>query len=152
MTMRLRLLFLCLAACVAVPCLLSAPVLSQSGRCPKEDFEGVVDQAAARLHEINQKSTGEFQARLRALKQKRGWSNEAFLKEGATYVRDDEIIAFEEKTEDLLARLNASGTVQGATADCRLLADLKKTMQDLVETQQKKWTYMFGKVDADIAK
>jgi vacuolar-type H+-ATPase subunit I/STV1 len=132
--------------------LIPASTHAQTKQCPKEDFEAVVDQAAARLHEINQKSTAEFQTKLRALKQKRAWSNEAFLKAAAGYVRDETIVGFEEKTEDLLARLNASGTVQSASADCRTLDDLKKTMSDLVETQREKWKYMFAKLDADLAK
>jgi hypothetical protein len=120
--------------------------------CTKADFEGVVDQAASTLRDFAQKNTGVFQGKLRTLKEKRGWSNDQFLKEGETYVRDDRIVAFDEQTEDLLVRLNAAGTVQGVKPDCRLLGELRKTMGALVETQRSKWSYMFGKVDAELAR
>ena len=132
--------------------LVDGRALAQTASCTKADFESVVDQAASTLRDFNVKNTGVFQGKLRALKQKRSWSNDQFMQEGAAYVRDDRIIAFDEQTEDLLQRLNAAGTVQGAKPDCGLLAELRETMAALVETQRSKWTYMFAKVDAELAR
>ncbi len=152
---KLRLLHLLLATVLAaglIGSLTAGPASAQTAACTKADFEGVVDQAAGTLRDFNVKNTALFQNKLRALKEKRSWSNDQFLKEGATYVRDEKIIAFDEQTEDLLQRLNAAGTVQDAKPDCNLLAELRKTMTALVEAQRSKWAYMFGKVDAELAR
>ena len=63
--------------------------------CAKSDFETVVERAAAALRDLNQKYAGSFQGKLRRLKEKRGWSQDQFVKDGAPFVRDDKIIEFE---------------------------------------------------------
>ncbi len=122
--------------------------------CSKADFEAVVDQAAAALRDLNYKNRPEFQDRLRQLKDKRGWSNDEFLKEAAPFVRDEEIAVFDRKSEDLLNAISTMGQ-EGAdakTPDCALLTELRARMAVLVETQRAKWAYMFAKIDAELKK
>lgn len=120
--------------------------------CEKADFEAVVDGAAQTLRVIQQKQTPAFQAKLRALKEKRGWSHEQFLSEAARFVKDDRIAEFDEKSERLLLEINSTGDGGGKTPDCAVLAKLKAAMAALVETQNAKWAYMFQQVDAALAK
>jgi hypothetical protein len=122
--------------------------------CSKTDFEAVVDEAAAALRSLNHQNTPQFQARLRQLKDKRGWSHEQFLLEASPFVRDEAIAAFDQKSEDFLARITQGGQSQvTATAlNCGLLVELRGALAALVETQKAKWTYMFDKINGELRK
>ena len=127
--------------------------LAQAPQCSKGDFEGVVDEAAGALRTLNQQNTPTFQGKLRQLRDKRGWSNDQFLKEAAPLVRDDTIAGFDQKSEDFLLRITTGGQTGASEApDCALLAELRATMKKLVETQQAKWAYMFAKIDKELGK
>ena len=75
------------------------------------------------------------------------------MAEAAPFVQDDKIAEFDLTSGELLDRINSAGEAGGAKIpDCKLLADLRATMQRLVATQTAKWTYMFGKLDGELAK
>lgn len=132
----------------------SADLSAQAAACSKADFEAVVDEAAASLRDLTRQNTPKFQSKLRQLRSKRGWSEEQFLKEAAPLVRDEQIAALDQKSEEFLARITSGGEAQStATApDCALLGELRGAMQALVETQKAKWTYMFAKIDKELGK
>src|SRR6476620_161052 len=74
-------------------------------QCSKADFEAVVDDAAGALRGLAQQNTPQFQAKLRQLKVKRGWTDDQLLKEAEPLVRDDRIAEFDERWAGLrLAR------------------------------------------------
>jgi hypothetical protein len=127
---------------------------AQAAPCSKADFEAVVDEAAGALRGLALENTPQFQARLRQLKTKRGWSDEQFLKEAEPLVRDEKIALFDDKSSDLLARITSAGqsTSAGEAPDCTLLAGLRASMATLVETQKAKWSYMFDKIDGELRK
>ncbi len=50
------------------------------------------------------------------LKDKRNWSHDQFLKEAAPFVRDDEIAGYDQKSEELLARITGGGQAIGSGA------------------------------------
>jgi len=122
--------------------------------CSKADFEAVVDEAAAALRSLNHQNTPQFQARLRQLKDKRGWSHEQFLLEASPFVRDEAIAAFDQKSEDFLARITQGGQsqVMATALNCGLLVELRGALAALVETQKAKWTYMFDKINGELRK
>ena len=122
--------------------------------CSKTDFEAVVDEAAGALRGLAQQNTPPFQAKLRQLKDKRTWSNDQFMKEAEPYVRDDAIAGFDQKSEEFLARITSGGQSQSASAkpDCALLLELRAAMKALVDTQRSKWSYMFDKLDKELAR
>ncbi len=126
----------------------------QAAGCAKADFEAVVDEAAEALRDLNQKHKPEFQERLKTLKDKRGWSHDQFMKEAAPFVKDEAIAGFEAKSSELLDQISTlgQGGAAAATPDCGLLVELKARMKLLVDIQTKKWGYMFGKLDAELAK
>lgn len=133
---------------------LAVPAAAQSPSCSKADFEAVVDSAAAALRDLNVKYRPAFQDQLRSLKQKRGWSDDQFLKEAAPFVKDDAIEVYDRKSSEQLAKITAMGQA-GADAkspDCALMAELNIHMQTLVATQTERWKYMFAKVSAELAK
>lgn len=122
--------------------------------CGKADFEAVVEEAAGGLRDLNTENKPSFQDKLRQLKTKRGWTHDQFLREAAPFVRDDKIAEFDQSIEELLSAIGAMGQ-EGANAkkpDCALLLELRARMKVLVDTQTAKWAYMFGKLDAELAK
>lgn len=137
----------------APPELVAPPQAVGEKVCGKSDFEAVVDEAAGALRDLNMQNKPTFQEKLRQLKDKRGWSHDAFLKEAAPYVRDDKIAVYDQESERLLSDISSLGQ-EGADApspDCTLLAGLKGRMKTLVDTQSAKWSYMFQKLDAALA-
>ena len=106
------------------------------------------------LREMTNRNTPEFQEKLRALKEKRGWSTEEFVKAAAPLVADDRIAGFDQKSAEFLMKINNFGGEGASTAapDCRLLEALRASMTQLVDTQTQKWAYMFGKLEAEMAK
>lgn len=126
------------------------PAAATVQSCTKSDFETVVDEAAGSLRDLNQQNKPKLQEKLRQLKVKRGWSEDQFLKEAAPFVKDESVDAFDARTADLLGQITAMGDEGSAqkTPDCALFQTLRGHMNVLVETQNAKWTYMFGKIDA----
>ena len=122
--------------------------------CTKVQFESVVDEAGEALRNLNQEKRPDFEDRLRQLKDKRGWTHDEFLKAAAPFVKDETIEVFDAKTNALLEKFSATGDI-GATAkspDCATLIELRAQMQTLVETQNARWSYMFGKLDTELQK
>jgi hypothetical protein len=125
-----------------------------AGTCSKTEFEDVVDAAAAALRDLNSKNRPAFQEKLRALKDKRGWDNDQFLKEAAPFVKDDQTDVYDNTSNELLGKITDMGQEGAAapTPDCAVLAQLRDHMSELVGTQTRKWTYMFDKLDKELAK
>jgi hypothetical protein len=122
--------------------------------CTKVEFESAVDSAAESLRELNNKNRPAFQSKLRQLKEKRGWNDSQFLKEAEPFVKDEKIGEFDSRTNELLASISSLGQ-EGANApepNCTMLGELRGKMQVLIETQTSKWTYMFEKLNGEIAK
>lgn len=124
------------------------PVAAHAETCSREDFEAVVDEAAAALNELNAKYKPAFQAQLRELKEKRGWDHDTFMREAVPFVQDEQIAKYDQETADYLARISSLGE-EGAAAvkpDCKLLVEVRATMEGLVAAQKAKWSYMFEKI------
>jgi hypothetical protein len=130
----------------------SAVAPAQAPSCAKGDFESVVNEAGAVLRDLNRQNTPLFQAKLRQLKDKRKWSNDEFLKEAEPFVRDEQILGFDQKSESLLGRITGGGAGGSEAPDCAVLAGLRTALAQLVDTQKAKWTYMFAKIDKELAK
>lgn len=143
-----------LSLAVAMPVVSLSAAAQQAATCAKTDFEAVVDNAAEALRNLNQQHKPEFQERLRALKDKRGWGHDQFMKEAAPFVKDDKITAYETRSFQLLDEISTLGQdgAAAATPDCALLIELEARMKLLVDIQTEKWTYMFAKIDAEMAK
>lgn len=118
-------------------------------QCTRSEFEDVVDEAAEKLRVLNQQNKPLFQEKLRSLKDKRGWDHEAFLKEAAPFVKDEQIEVYDRSSETLLNEISKMGQTGSAapTPDCALLLELRARMTTLVETQTAKWAYMFKKLE-----
>lgn len=129
-----------------------APAFAQT--CAKADFEAVVDEAAGTLSALHHKNTPVFQGKLRQLKDKRGWSHDQFMTEAAPLVRDEIIVGFDQKSEEMLSNITRGGQsgASGQAPDCALLAELRRQLSALVDTQKSKWGYMFDKIEQELKK
>jgi hypothetical protein len=117
-------------------------------------FEAVVSEAGAALRDLNAQNRPAFQSKLRALKDKRGWSNDQFLREAAPLVQDAKAEEYDRQSADYLAKIESMGA-EGAAArepDCSHLTELRSHMQALVASQKAKWQYLFSKLDQELAK
>lgn len=134
--------------------LLAAPPMAHGQGCSRTDFETVVISASSTLKDMTARNSPTFQEKLRALKDKRAWSYEQFVKEAAPLVADDRISAYDAKSMALLEQINSMGGegAGGTKPDCKLLDSLRAEMGALVDTQTRKWTYMFAKLEAELAK
>ncbi len=125
-----------------------------AGSCTRGDFETAVSEAAQALRELNQVNKPTFQAKLRQLKAKRGWSYDQFLAEAAPIVQDRKIADYDDEAAGFLARieqLGAEGT-SAAAPDCSRLAEVRQSMTSLVAVQKAKWAYMFERIGAELAR
>jgi hypothetical protein len=138
--------------------------------CDRTEFEAVVAKASEALRHLTAEKKPAYQAKLRGLMEKRGWTYDQLVKEAGPLVADDKVTAYDQTSTDLLAKINrmgeagradtAPGSVPGSgsapgptsTPDCAVLTDLRSTMAALVSTQTEKWTYLFAKLDAETAR
>jgi hypothetical protein len=117
-------------------------------------FEAAVSDAAGALRDLNARNRPPFQEKLRALKDKRGWTHDQFLKEATPLVQDAKIAQYDKESGEFLEKIQSMGA-EGASAkepDCARLGDVKTHMQSLVASQQAKWNYMIERVDQELAK
>ncbi len=129
-----------------------AVAVGQARACEKSDFEAVVAEAANALRDLNQRHKPSYQARLKELKDKRGWSHDQFLKEAAPLVQDTRIAEFDERSAAFLEKIQTVGAEGGNAAkpQCEALTEVRGMMRSLVEAQTAKWGYMFGKIEQEL--
>jgi hypothetical protein len=142
------------ALLLAVPASLAAPVSGQEPGCTREAFESVVGQSAAALRDLTGKNRPLYQARLRDLKEKRGWAHDQFLKEAAPIVQDARTDAYDKTSGELLTDIQRMGA-EGSAApkpDCAALGRLRDRMEALVEAQRQKWAYLIDKVEQELGR
>lgn len=132
--------------------LLAGAAEAQAPACSREAFESAVGQSAAALRDLTGQNRPLFQSRLRALKEKRGWDHDQFLREAAPIVQDTRTDAFDQESSTLLdtiQRMGAEGSA-AATPDCAALGKLQEAMQGLIDAQRSKWAYLIEKVDREL--
>lgn len=138
-----------LIALIAAPAALSAPAFAKE--CTRADFEAVVDQAGSTLRRINGQKKPLFQAKLRALREKRNWNDAQFRKMAVPFVQDAKIAAYDDQIRQRLfdiTNLGTSGEDESAAGpDCALLEQLRSALNELVKTLEAKWAHMFAKID-----
>jgi hypothetical protein len=145
----------CAGAAVAGLADLAAPgAIAQGSACTRMQFEAAVSDAAGALRDLNAQNRPPFQQKLRALKDKRGWTHDQFLKEATPLVQDAKIAQYDKESGEFLEKIQSMGA-EGASAkepDCARLGDVKAHMQSLVASQQAKWKYMIERIDQELAK
>jgi hypothetical protein len=130
--------------------LAAGPVLAAT--CAREDFAAAVDRAGADLRRLNADNTPRLQAKMRQLKDKKGWPDAGFEQRAYADLQDERIAAFDTQANDLLAKIDALGTfTPAAESDCAKLQELTATALELQATIKAKTTYTLAKLDQMLA-
>ena len=150
----LRMWFCACAIAAGLAALGASEATAQGAACTRMQFEAAVSDAAGALRDLNAKNRPPFQQKLRALKDKRGWTHDQFLKEATPLVQDAKIAQYDKESGVFLEKIQTMGA-EGASAqtpDCARLGDVETHMQSLVAIQQAKWKYMIERVDQELAR
>ena len=98
-----------LAVLVAGPA--GATVRRRAASCTREDFALAVDRAGAALRKLNADNLPRLRAKMRELKEARGWPDAGFEEKAYETLQDERMAALDAQANDLLAKLDALGTV-----------------------------------------
>jgi hypothetical protein len=116
--------------------------------CAREDFAQAVDRAGAALRQLNADNAPRLRAKLRELKELRGWPDAGFEEKAYEILQDERMAALDMQANDLLARLDTLGTVDpGAEPDCAKLEELRAVGIELQATVKAKAAYTLAKLD-----
>jgi hypothetical protein len=120
--------------------------------CSKEDFAQAVDRAGADLRRINSDNAPRLRAKMRQLKEARGWPDAGFEEKAYEALQDERMAALDAQANDLLAKLDALGTVDpSGEPDCAKLQELTAASLELQATVKAKATYTLAKLDQMMA-
>lgn len=123
-----------------------------AAECDGEALGAVIDSAGASLRRINVEGSTGFDKRLRTLQRLKGWSDDELPGKIRPLVQDEEILAADERVNELFGRINALGDESsGGAPDCARLAELKAESALLRKTIEKRWTRMYANLDREIA-
>ncbi len=133
--------------------LFAGPAIAQDNSCSREAFEQAVGKSAAALRDLTGQNRPLFQARLKALMEKRGWGHSEFQRQAAPIVQDARTDEYDKESAALLDEIQRMGAEGSAapTPDCAALAKLQNAMQALVDAQRGKWAYLIAKVDRELS-
>lgn len=124
----------------------------QAASCSKDDFAKAVDLAGAALRKVSAESMPRIQAKLRQLKDKRGWPDQGFEEKAFASLQDERIAQFDSQANELLSKLDNLGSFAPATeADCARLEELNATTLELLATVKAKAAYSLSKLDQMLA-
>ncbi len=130
--------------------LLSATATAAS--CSKDDFAKAVDLAGAALRKVSAESMPRIQAKMRQLKDKRGWPDQGFEEKAFAALQDERVAQFDSQANDLLSKLDNLGSFSPSTdADCARLEELNATSLELLATVKAKAAYSLSKLDQMLA-
>lgn len=135
---------LILTALVAAALLGGGRALATAATCSKEDFGQAVDRAGAQLRKLNAEQIPQVQAKIRKLKESKGWQDEK------TYetLQDERMASFDAQANDLLAKIDTLGTVDpSAELQCGRLDELTAASLELQATVKAKAAYTLSKLD-----
>ena len=127
---------------------LSLASAAAASSCAREDFAQAVDRAGAALRQLNADNAPRVRAKLRELKELRGWPDAGFEEKAYEILQDERMGTLDMQANDLLARLDTLGTVDpGAEPDCAKLEELRAVGIELQATVKAKTAYTLAKLD-----
>jgi hypothetical protein len=121
---------------------------SAAAQCKREDFAKAVDAAGASLRRLNAENTPRLKDRMRQLKSKMRWPEVGYEEKAYEALQDERIAAYDAGANDLLARVDALGTVDpSAEPDCARLQELAAVSLELQATVKAKSAYLISKLE-----
>src|SRR6185369_5444907 len=123
-------------------------VSAAANSCAREDFAQAVDRAGAALRQLNADNAPRLRAKLRELKDARGWPDAGFEEKAYEILQDERMAALDAQANDLLAKLDTLGTVDpSGEPDCAKLQELTAAGLELQATVKAKAAYTLSKLD-----
>jgi hypothetical protein len=124
---------------------------SAQANCRAEDFAAAVDKSGAALRAFNAEALPKLQAKLKQLKDKRGWDDADYEEKALASVRDERTAKLDQEAEDLIIKIDELGRPpESGPVDCSKLTELDAAGLELLAVMKAKSTYMLGKLDANI--
>jgi hypothetical protein len=131
---------------------LAAGAATAANSCAREDFALSVDRAGAALRQLNADNAPRLRAKMRELKEARGWPDAGFEEKAYEMLQDERMAALDMQANDLLAKLDTLGTVDpSAEPDCAKLQELTAAGLELQATVKAKAAYTLSKLDQMLA-
>ena len=119
--------------------------------CSSEQFAAAVDKSGAALRAFNAEALPTLRAKLKELKDKRGWDDAGFEEKGLATVRDQHSEKLDADAEDLILKIDTLGRPPAdKPAECARLAELDAAGLELLAVMKAKSAYTFSKLDAAI--
>jgi hypothetical protein len=135
---------LIMTALMAAALLGGGRALATAATCSKEDFGQAVDRAGAQLRKLNAEQIPQVQAKIRKLKESKGWEDEKAYET----LQDERMAAFDAQANDLLAKIDALGTIEpSGEPQCGRLDELTAASLELQATVKAKAAYTLSKLD-----
>ena len=132
--------------------LVAYPAGGRAASCSKDEFAQAVDRTGAALRRLNAENTPRLQAKMRKLKESRGWPEVGYEAKAFEALYDERIAAFDAQANDLLAKVDALGTSEPANeGDCAKLEELTAASLELQATVKAKAAYSLSKLDQMLA-
>jgi hypothetical protein len=133
---------------------LIATLLFISGRaqadeavCDRGAFREVVAGASASISKLHDQNNKILQERLQSLRAKFNWSETEFLAKAAPLVKDETTASIDQANQDLLAKVQSLEADKATTeaGRCAMLAELKLSMEKVIQNTVAKWDHMLAK-------
>jgi hypothetical protein len=135
---------LIMTALVAAALLGGGRAFATAATCSKEDFGQAVDRAGAQLRKLNAEQIPQVQAKIRKLKESKGWEDEKAYET----LQDERMAAFDAQANDLLAKIDGLGTIEASgELQCGRLDELTAASLELQATVKAKAAYTLSKLD-----
>jgi hypothetical protein len=116
--------------------------------CTREEFAVAVDKAGMVLRQLNAENMPRVNAKLRQLKEVRGWPDSGFEEKAYEALQDERMAALDAQANDLLAKLDSLGKVEmSAEPDCTKLEELTAVGLELQATVKAKAAYTLARLD-----
>jgi hypothetical protein len=148
MTQTKRLMLLALAVLAAG----ASPVAAQE-TCKREDFGTAVDSAGASLRKFNLEHQPKLNAKLEALRAKKGWKKTDSEDKAVEYLQDGRIGELDAQSNELLTKIDTLGRMEdGKAPDCAKLTELKAAGVELLAVMKAKSAYTLEKIDLELGR
>ncbi|MGE5513115.1 MAG: EipA family protein [Bacteroidota bacterium] len=136
-----------MVAAAAFACLGAA----QAQTCSRDAFAKIVNDSGAALRRLSAESQPKLQAGFRKLKEKNGWREEDYLDKASALLSDERTEAFDQKSSELLARLDRlADEAPNAPDACSRLAELEATALELQATVRAKTEHQLARLNEAI--
>lgn len=125
----------------------TGPVAAQS--CTNEEIARVVDAAGASLRAFNAENSPRLQAKLRQLRDKKGWSDAEFEERSIEILHDARVEELDRQANEILTRIDTLGAADDSgKPDCTRLGDVQAASVELLATMRAKSAYIMARADA----